>query len=100
MTDSITLTFDRTCTSIDALQRAVYAMADRVSANIATDEGTWVCELFPRGGDADGEELKHAFRTELNDQELRLRIGAQTEGVRNLIFSLAFSRTGLVEDRA
>ena len=35
------------------------------------------------------------FRNEVLDQVLRARIRTETEEVRNLILSLAFSRTGL-----
>ena len=42
-------------------------------------------------------ELSHRIRAEVIDQALRLRIAAQTEPLRNLIFALAFSQTGLAE---
>ena len=41
--------------------------------------------------------LKHRFRAEVNDQILRVRIAKETEPLRNLVFALAFSRTGLAE---
>ena len=37
----------------------------------------------------------HRMRSEVIDQSLRLRIARETEPLRNLIFALAFSRTGL-----
>ena len=57
--------------------------------------GRYVCTLFPRSEPADLAELSHRLRSEVNDQELRLRIAAETEPLRNLIFAVAFSRTGL-----
>jgi hypothetical protein len=33
----------------------------------------------------------------VNDQILRVRIARETEPLRNLVFALAFSQTGLVE---
>ena len=56
--------------------------------------------LFPREGDTTDDELKHRFRAEVNDQILRLRIAKETEPLRNLVFALAFSRTGLIEGDA
>ena len=56
----------------------------------------YLCTLFPRSG-GDGDELRHRFRAEVNDQILRLRIAKETEPLRNLVFALAFSQTGLVE---
>ena len=43
------------------------------------------------------DELKHRFRAEVNDQILRARIAKETEPLRNLVFALAFSQTGLIE---
>ena len=37
------------------------------------------------------------MRSEVIDQTLRLRIGQETEPLRNLIFSFAFSQTGLAD---
>jgi len=39
--------------------------------------------------------LAGEFRNETLDQDLRLKIAAETEGYRNLILSLAFSKTPL-----
>ena len=33
----------------------------------------------------------------MNDQILRVRIAKETEPLRNLVFALAFSQTGLIE---
>ena len=45
----------------------------------------------------DPDELRHRIRSEVIDQTLRLRIARETEPVRNLIFALAFSQTGLAD---
>ena len=36
----------------------------------------------------------------MNDQILRVRIAKETEPLRNLVFALAFSQTGLAEAEA
>jgi hypothetical protein len=41
-----------------------------------------------------------ATAAEVNDQILRMRIAKETEPLRNLVFALAFSQTGLVEGDA
>jgi hypothetical protein len=41
-------------------------------------------------------DLAHMLRAEVIDQTLRVRIARETEPIRNLVFALAFSRTGLV----
>ncbi|HEY1643966.1 MAG TPA: hypothetical protein VGG35_25090 [Streptosporangiaceae bacterium] len=89
--------FDKVTTELDALQRAVYALADLMTVSIGSSSREFVCTLFARQPDADVVELEHRLRSELIDQTLRLRIARETEPVRNLIFALAFSQTGLAD---
>ena len=96
----ITLIFDQATVDLDALQRGAYAVAAEMTVDIRACGADYVCTLFPRGRDADGEDLRHRFRAEVNDQILRLRIAKETEPLRNLVFALAFSQTGLAEAEA
>jgi His-Xaa-Ser system protein HxsD len=95
---AITLAFDQATVDLDALQRSAYAVAAEVTVDIRDSGADYVCTLFPRRGETDAEELRHRFRAEVNDQILRARIAKETDPLRNLVFALAFSRTGLVED--
>jgi His-Xaa-Ser system protein HxsD len=94
-TSAPAVTFDESTTSLDAIQRAVYAVADVMTVDIAADDGTFICTMYARNHAADADELAHSLRAEVIDQTLRLRIAEQTEPLRNLIFALAFSETGL-----
>ena len=89
--------FDRNTTELDALQRAAYAVTDLMTVDIRESGPDYVCTLFPCRGGADEDELKHRIRSEVIDQTLRLRIARETEPIRNLIFALAFSQTGLAD---
>jgi His-Xaa-Ser system protein HxsD len=93
----VTLVFDQATVELDALQRSAYAMAAEVTVDIRVSGADYVCTLFPRKRDTAEDELKHRFRAEVNDQILRVRIAKETEPVRNLVFALAFSQTGLVD---
>jgi His-Xaa-Ser system protein HxsD len=93
----VTLAFDQATVSLDALQRSAYAVAAEMTVDIRISGGDYTCTLFPRGRDADADELRHRFRAEVNDQILRARIAKETEPLRNLVFALAFSQTGLIE---
>jgi His-Xaa-Ser system protein HxsD len=93
----ITLAFDQATVDLDALQRSAYAVAAEMTVDIRISGADYACTLFPRQGDTAAEDLKHRFRAEVNDQILRARIAKETEPLRNLVFALAFSRTGLVE---
>lgn len=92
-----TLAFDQATVDLDALQRSAYALAAEMTVDIRVCGADYVCTLFPRKQDTTIDELKHRFRAEVNDQILRVRIAKETEPLRNLVFALAFSRTGLAE---
>jgi His-Xaa-Ser system protein HxsD len=96
--ESVEITFDQATVSLDSLQRAAYALANLMSVDITASGDRYVCRLFPRERAADADELAHRMRAEVIDQSLRIRIAAETEPLRNLIFALAFSQTGLAED--
>lgn len=93
-----TLTFEAALHSADAIQRAVYNLSDRLSAEIATVDGSFHCTLrLPDATDAELEATLADFRNEVLDETLRERVREQTHDVRNLILALAFSETGLVD---
>ena len=96
----VTLAFDQATVDLDALQRSAYAVAAEMTVDIRVCSADYVCALFSRTDDTPGDELKHRFRAEVIDQILRARIAKQTEPLRNLVFALAFSQTGLVEGEA
>jgi His-Xaa-Ser system protein HxsD len=99
-TGEITLAFDQATVDLDALQRSAYAVAAEMTVDIRVSGADYVCTLFPRRRDGAGDEMRHRFRAEVNDQLLRARIARETEPLRNLVFALAFSQTGLAEDEA
>ena len=70
------ISFDKSTTELDALQRAAYAVADLMTVDVRASATDYICALFPR-------------RAGLDEKE--------TEPIRNLIFALAFSETGLAE---
>lgn len=82
---------------VEAIKRAAYRFSDRVSAEITGDADEYACQLrWLKPTEAESlEGLANDFRNEVLDQDLRLKIAAETEGYRNLILSLAFSKTPL-----
>jgi His-Xaa-Ser system protein HxsD len=93
----ITLAFDQATVDLDALQRSAYAVAAEMTVDIRVSGADYACTLFPRDRHPNDDDLKHRFRAEVNDQILRVRIAKETEPLRNLVFALAFSQTGLIE---
>jgi His-Xaa-Ser system protein HxsD len=92
-----TLSFDRSAASLDAVQRAVYRLSDRLSCDVSAKDDTTEVVVHPSDPDADIATLLSDLRNEVLDQALRERVRAETSDVRNLVLALAFSKTGLTE---
>jgi His-Xaa-Ser system protein HxsD len=92
-----TLSFDHSTASLDAIQRAIYRLSDRLSCDISEKDGLTEVLVHPIDSEADVESLLGDLRNEVLDQALRERIRAETSDIRNLVLALAFSKTGLAE---
>lgn len=92
--------FDSNLFSGEAIKRALYRLSDRFVADILKQGSEFVCTLeFPPGKSPESIKRDIAnFKKEVLDQDLREKIRAETEPVRNLILAHAFSKTGLIAD--
>jgi His-Xaa-Ser system protein HxsD len=95
--EAVEISFDMSTTELDVLQRAAYAVADLMTVDIRASGEDYICTLFPHRPGLDEDMLKHRIRAEVIDQALRRRIAKETEPIRNLVFALAFSETGLAD---
>lgn len=75
----------------EAYKRAAYVFMKKANCVVRRSEDAVICRIEPLGG-APTEDLVTDFRREVLDQDLRISIEAKTEGVRNLVLGLAFSR--------
>lgn len=91
--DGIVVDFAEGLYSPEAFKRAAYTLMARATVAIEPGSGTVRCTLVPTEG-GDVAHLEVDFRREVLDQDLRITTESQTEGVRNLILGLAFSRVG------
>ncbi len=90
------LTLDKSIYSLVAVQKAAYRFIDRLTIIISQDEKYVICDITPVVGLIQPYDAVIArFKQELLDQQLRSQIKEETESVRNLILSLAFSKSGL-----
>ena len=82
---------------LEAIKQAAYRFSDRISVEILPGSDFTICRLVPVTPAAGKhlDEIAEDFRTEALDQDLRLKVSTETEATRNLILSLAFSKTGL-----
>jgi His-Xaa-Ser system protein HxsD len=76
------------------IEAALYRMASKSSASLRVEGNSWLITFAPLEGTIG--DIVGLFETELIDQSLRSRIEKQTAGLKTLILSNAFSRTGLV----
>jgi len=85
----------RSVYSLDTVKKAAYRFIDRAAPSFALNGEEIVCTFaFPKSvQDATAEVLIRDFHTELLDQDLRARIGAETASMRNAILALAFAPT-------
>lgn len=97
MPESLLLTFDEKLYSVEAIQKAAYRSINRLNAEISLQDGKVACKLSPNigiseGGFAHGVE---EFKKDVLDYQLRLKLKAESEPLRNLVLGIAFSNTGL-----
>jgi His-Xaa-Ser system protein HxsD len=81
--------------SLGALQAAAYRLIGTATCQIDQVADGFVCQLSPVNSPnkkalSDLEALRIHFLDLVTDENLRERIAARTEGVRNVILSLAF----------
>ena len=84
--------------SLEAIKQAAYRFTDRLAIEIEPSDTRTVCwlRLVDRQKQSETLEfLADQFRNEVLDQDLRIELRQETAPVRNLILSLAFSKTGL-----
>lgn len=96
--EPLTLRWDKRTTPLEGLERALYAVADELSGTVEDATDSWLVQIHPAPSAVDAEVLAARLRREVVDQVLRVRIAERTDGIRNLIFALAFSRSGLTEE--
>ena len=97
MADPVLLTFNEQIYSVEAIQKAAYRSMNTLVADISIRNGQIQCAVQPTLG-TDPSVFEYGiqeFKKEILDQQLRLKLKAETEPVRNLILGIAFSRTGL-----
>ena len=89
----IEMSWAKSTTPLEAIERALYALADQLSGATTDDGDDWEVLIHPRSASANRDGLAHQMRQEVTDHTLRLRIAERTDPIRNLVFALAFSRS-------
>jgi His-Xaa-Ser system protein HxsD len=91
------LKLDSNVYSLDVCKKASYALMDYISCEIKTINSEIIIEAFKSSdSEYDADQLQALLLDELLDYSLRESISKQTEDVKNIILSNAFSNTKLV----
>jgi His-Xaa-Ser system protein HxsD len=91
-----TLQLDSSVYLIVAVEKASYRFIDRIAVVISKADENISLEITVDDKHAANEDKILAdFKKELLDQNLRVKIKAETEPMRNLILAYTFSKTGL-----
>jgi His-Xaa-Ser system protein HxsD len=90
----IAVDFDSSVQTLGALEAAAYRMIGTATCQIDRIADRFVCRLTPsaskKSDSLDANDLKERFLNLVTDENLRIRVSAKTEGVRNVILALAF----------
>ncbi|MGV8842695.1 MAG: His-Xaa-Ser system protein HsxD [Pseudomonas sp.] len=96
--NNVNLTFDHRLYGAESIQKAAYRGMHAFTLDLQVEGDAFSCTLLgnittaPPAFDKAVEE----FKKDVLDYQLRGKLRAETEGVRNLILGVAFSKTGLV----
>ena len=98
--DGFSLSLNTSIYSIEAIKKAAYKFADRVSIIINSGPDSAISLVFNfvgKNSNSDPEQVISEFCNELLDQDLREIVKRETGPLRNLIIAHAFSRSSLTE---
>lgn len=92
--------FDDRIISLPAVKKAAYKYINSFAVDFSLKDSEILCSLTFSAPttEEDSSRLAEDFKKEALDQDLRERLKNETEPIRNLIFALAFSKTGIVGD--
>ena len=95
-----TVKFDNRVFSLSAVKTAAYKYLDSFVCEITMHGNEVKCVLgfTAAANDKAYVQLVDEFKIEVLDQDLREKLKAETEPIRNLILAHAFSRTGIPSD--
>ena len=94
----ILIRFDDRIISLPAVKKAAYKYINSFAVDFSLESNEILCALTFTAPTTEEVSLKlvEDFKKEALDQDLREQIKKETEPIRNLIFALAFSKTGIV----
>jgi His-Xaa-Ser system protein HxsD len=89
-TSDTVVDFSASIQSLGALQEAAYRLIGEASCHIDEANGRYVCRLTPTQPQLQGDEVRSRFLNLVTDENLREKVGKETDRLRDVIVALAF----------
>ena len=86
----VVVDFSTVTQSLGALQEAAYRVIAQAACHIDEVDGRFVCRLSPSKNGLQSDELRAHFLNLVTDENLREKIGRETDRLRDVIVALAF----------
>lgn len=86
----VVVDFSSSIQSLDALRGAAYRLIGQAACHIDVADGRYVCRLAPSQSQVDRDELRSHFLNLVTDENLREKVGRETDRLRDVIVALAF----------
>ena len=97
MSDSLLVAYELSFYSAEAIQKAAYKGMNHFTFHLEVAGDKLLCKLNRniKTSDEAFENAVEEFKKNVLDYQLREKIKTETEPLRNLVLSIAFSNTGL-----
>lgn len=97
MPRNVEVLYDRSLYTAEVIQKAAYRSLNKLTLNLKVVDSNFVCELQSniKISDEAFELAVEEFKKDVLDYLLRDKIKKESEPLRNLILSIAFSKTRL-----
>lgn len=86
----VVVDFSASVQSLGALQEAAYRVIGQAACHIDEADGRYLCRLSPSQPTLHGDELRCHFLNLVTDENLREKVGKETDRLRDVIVALAF----------
>ncbi|WP_373143155.1 hypothetical protein [Mycobacterium marinum] len=86
----IVVDFSASTQSLGALQEAAYRLIGQAACHIDEANGRYICRLSPSQPQLKTDELRTYFLNLVTDENLREKVGRETDRLRDVIVALAF----------
>jgi His-Xaa-Ser system protein HxsD len=93
----LVLEFSASTQTVDALKEAAYRLIGQATCHIDKADGRYLCRLRASQPSLSDDELRARFLHLVTDENLREKVGRETNRLRDVIVALAFGSIAAAE---